>query len=220
MGPKHGKPPMSTKKALKQPKKGEKQPEKNKGGRPTKLKPSVQRKIVDAVSRGTPLSSAAAAAGISSSCVKKWMKWGREGKEGYVAFEAAVTRAREAAIDVYVQRVNDAAENDHRAAAWMLARLDPQNFGDPGKRQDPDREGRIYEAQVRKLEAEAQLVAAKALAAEQMAKRLEQGDGALENVVALLDENDAREVISAAMRAVKRTDVDGSGDDDKGSGGE
>ena len=102
----------------------------------------------------------------------------------------------------------------------MLARLDPQNFGDPGKRQDPDREGRIYEAQVRKLEAEAQLVAAKALAAEQMAKRLEQGDGALENVVALLDENDAREVISAAMRAVKRTDVDESGDDEKGSGGE
>jgi hypothetical protein len=177
------------------------------GGRPTKLTPAVKNKIVEAVKRGTPLTAAAAAAGISNSAVTQWMKWGREGKAGgFKAFAADVLRAREAAIDVYVRRVCEASDNDHRAAAWMLARLDPANFGDPGKRQDRDREGRIYEAQVKKLEAEARLASAKAVAAEQLAKRLETGDEALENVVALMDDDDARDVIMAAMRAVDRTD--------------
>ena len=180
---------------------------KNVGGRPTKLTTAIQNKIVAAVKRGAPLTAAAAAAGISSSAVMQWMKWGKEGKKGgFEGFADDVTRAREAAIDVYVRSVWEASENDHRAAAWMLARLDPQNFGDPGKRQDRDRESRIYEAQVSKLEAEARLASAKALAAEQMAKRLAQGDEALENVVALLDEDDARDVIKAAMRAVDRAD--------------
>jgi transposase len=198
----------TTKKTTK--KKGAKPCAKKKGakGRPSKLTDTVKKKIVDAVKRGTPLTAAAASAGISSSAVMQWMKLGREGKAAFSDFEGAVTRAREEAIDIYVQRIRVASDTDHRAAAWMLARLDPCNFGDPGKRQTEERERRLYDAQVMKAEADARLVSAKAFAAEAMAKRLDSGAGVLDDVVALLDENDARDIIRAAVKATERSEAE------------
>lgn len=198
------------------PKGAAKAPRRKPAGRPSKLTKEVHERIVSAVAKGCPLVSAAAAAGIGHTTVKTWMQKGETQKSGgYAAFRADVVRARDVAVGQYVEMVNEAAVKDHRAAAWMLARLDPNRWGDPGKRHNRAQEDRILSAQVSKAEAEARLVEAKAKAAQAMAAKLESGDGALDDVIALLDESDARDIVMAAVRAVDRP----SPSDDNSSGG-
>jgi hypothetical protein len=68
--------------------------------RPTKLTPSIQEGIVNAVRVGTPLSTAAGFVGVAPATVNEWLARGtgvdpqRETTRLYAAFAAAITRAR------------------------------------------------------------------------------------------------------------------------------
>jgi hypothetical protein len=68
-------------------------------GRATKLTPQTQELITKAVALGVPVVSAALHAGVASSTVRQWLQRGagtagRPAREVYVAFVAAVEKAR------------------------------------------------------------------------------------------------------------------------------
>lgn len=66
------------------------------GGRPSKLTPETQRKIVAAVKDGTPFKYAALAAGVSRKSLERWMKAGRLGKNREVVTLLSLVRKAEA----------------------------------------------------------------------------------------------------------------------------
>jgi transposase-like protein len=110
----------------------------NKTGRPTKFTPDTQAAILDALKTGVGIERAAAFAGIHADSLYNWMKQGKEDEDQNVesehrTFFERLTRAR---AEVHVRlagEVRAAAtsdrEGDWRAAAWMLERLAPEDFG-------------------------------------------------------------------------------------------
>ncbi len=74
----------------------------NPGGRPTKLKPEVQRALVGAIRKGAPVKLAAEAIGLSEQTVMEWIRRGRgedlrrSDTEPYAKFAADVAKAQPA----------------------------------------------------------------------------------------------------------------------------
>ena len=72
----------------------------NKNGRPTKLTPSVQAAIVQAVSLGVPIKTAGSYVGVSEKSLTEWLARGqgrhsvRGSTKAYAAFAEAVEQAR------------------------------------------------------------------------------------------------------------------------------
>lgn len=92
-----------------------------KTGRPTKLTPEVQERIEQAIRVGVTHAQAAEYAGIGESTLREWM---RENP----AFAAAINaREAEGALTL-VALVNRAAQQDWRAAAWILEHRWPQDY--------------------------------------------------------------------------------------------
>lgn len=103
---------------------------KKKGGRPLTFTPKLAGEVISAVERGVPLRQAAALAGVSDALLHMWLRFGRDGKEQkYVDFEREVYRASAICVDITVKRLNEAAEEDWRAGAWLLERTHPREFG-------------------------------------------------------------------------------------------
>lgn len=75
------------------------------------------------VSQKLNVTKAAAVCGVSRETVYKRC-------ERDPAFRAAFEEARHTAKDTLVERIFDASENDWKAAAWMLARVWPDEFGE------------------------------------------------------------------------------------------
>ena len=99
-------------------------------GRPSKLSPEIQERICSALRDGNYESAAAAAGGVGTSTVRQWLQWGRDAKSArYVAFLAAVTRAREDAELRLVELWQEAMPSDWRAIAEFLARRYPERWG-------------------------------------------------------------------------------------------
>lgn len=65
------------------------------GGRPTKLVPALQKRIVQAIRRGAYIETAAALAGVHKGTFYTWLKLGAkdEGEKLYRDFNAAVEKA-------------------------------------------------------------------------------------------------------------------------------
>lgn len=85
----------------------------NKGGRPTKLTDRVRRELLDAFSKGAPISMACGRVGISEACFYSWMQMGREGvAPRYVEFLEKVTRAREQADFAMLEIVRNVAAGE------------------------------------------------------------------------------------------------------------
>ena len=65
------------------------------GGRPTKLTPALQKRIVQAIRRGCYVETAAALAGVHKDTFYSWLKKGAkdEGEKVYRDFNAAVEKA-------------------------------------------------------------------------------------------------------------------------------
>ena len=102
----------------------------NCGGRPTKLTPEVQEKIVSAIRAGNYASVAAEYAGISESTFYSWLRRGREAKSGrFPEFLQAVKRAEKEAEVRAVAIIQKHMDNNWQAAMTYLERKFPQRWG-------------------------------------------------------------------------------------------
>jgi len=98
-------------------------------GRPTKLTPALQARIVRAVREGNYPETAALSEGVSRSAFYEWMERGRKRELPYADFADAVTRARATAQRKMLGLVAKAAPKDPENARWYLERTAPDQFG-------------------------------------------------------------------------------------------
>lgn len=106
---------------------------KKKMGRPTKLTPEMQGRIVDAIRAGNYLDTAAAYAGINRGTLHDWLKKGRgkNARKPFSAFVEAVDEAMAVAEVRFVAHIATAAQDPKHwtASAWMLERRHPDRWG-------------------------------------------------------------------------------------------
>ena len=97
----------------------------------SKLTPETQKKIVDAISEGNYLVTAAAIGGVTYTTLNNWMKKGESASSGaYVEFLEAVKKAEAEAEALRVSRISKAGkEGNWQADAWYLERRYPDRWG-------------------------------------------------------------------------------------------
>ncbi len=109
-------------------------------GRPSKLTPEVQARIVQAISGGNFRQVAAEWAGVSAKTLREWMARGAKAKTGpFAEFRAAVLEAERAAEIRMVALVMKAAADDPKHAEWWLERKCPSRWARRDK--SPPRNG-------------------------------------------------------------------------------
>ncbi len=112
-------------------------------GRPCKLTPAIQSKIVEYIHAGAYIETAAAAAGISKDTLYAWLRRGARGDgTRFREFSDAVERALAQAELRDLLIIGKAAQTQWQAAAWRLERKCPDRWGrkvriEPVERQDP-----------------------------------------------------------------------------------
>ena len=99
-------------------------------GRPSKLTPETQGRILSAVRCGASFKNACVAAGISERTFQRWRQKGeRQGaKTEYRRVWRERTRAEQEGQTARLAIVQKAALHDWRAATWLLERMDPERF--------------------------------------------------------------------------------------------
>lgn len=114
-----------------------------KTGRPTLLDEDRLQRITDALRNGAYIEHAAQAAGITSRTYHAWMERGRNERDRisaglepdeheavYLQFLQSVERAQsEAAVDLLGEIANHARNGTWQAAAWILERKFPRQWG-------------------------------------------------------------------------------------------
>lgn len=100
-------------------------------GRPCLLTPSREAALLNAIEEGMPLKQAAMLAGISYDTLNRWRTRGNSefAPDEFRKFCKALERAEAVAMQVNLARVRAAGEKDWRAAAWILERRHPEEFG-------------------------------------------------------------------------------------------
>lgn len=99
-------------------------------GRPCKLTPEIQKRIVTALHAGNYIETAAAYAGISKDTLYRWLKQGARSKTGvFHAFSVAVEEAMAKSEVRDVILIAKAAVQEWQAAAWRLERKYPDRWG-------------------------------------------------------------------------------------------
>ena len=99
-------------------------------GRPSKLTPEVEARIVEAVELGATWERAADAAGVGASTLRDWRQRGEAGEVPFVAFLAALKRAEGAGVERALRSIRKAAEGGAwQASAWILERRYPADYG-------------------------------------------------------------------------------------------
>ena len=101
-------------------------------GRPTKLTPELQEKIVTAVRGGNYIETAAAYAGVSKDTLYAWLKRGARAthpNSPYRRFSDAIEKALAEAEMRDVLIIGKAAEEQWQAAAWRLERKFADRWG-------------------------------------------------------------------------------------------
>ena len=99
------------------------------GGRPSKLTPSVKKRLIDAISAGNYYEPACAYAGIHYATFRAWMVKGEEQKTGqyyefYEEVNAAVAQAEVRIVAIWQQQIPE----DWHAARDFLARRHPERW--------------------------------------------------------------------------------------------
>ena len=125
--------------------------------RPSKLNSQTQTSICNAIEAGTPLKYAALYAGVGESTVHRWLAMAEAAKPKpeFVEFREAGQRAQARSVTRLVAMVTRAADNDWRAAAWLLERRAPEDFMTAEKR--AGLEAARAEAEVVKAQADGKL---------------------------------------------------------------
>ena len=109
-------------------------PKKARGpGRPCKLNAQRTQIICTAILKGSTIKNAAAA-GIGAHTLHDWRARGERDQEAglhnrYTKFVQRYQAARAQALTILERRVFEASEEEWRAAAWILERRDPEQWG-------------------------------------------------------------------------------------------
>ena len=90
--------------------------------RPSKRNEGLIRQLLTIVAAGNPVKSAARMVGINPATLWRWRQADPE-------LEEAVQAARAAFHQRQVERIDQAAGTDWKAAAWLLARSEPAVWG-------------------------------------------------------------------------------------------
>lgn len=98
-------------------------------GRPTKLTPEVQKRIVDAIAAGNYYETAAAYGGVSYDAFNEWMTKGASGAGPYRQFRQAVEAAAAQAEVSVVAQWKKAVPESWQAGRDFLARRYPDRWG-------------------------------------------------------------------------------------------
>lgn len=100
-------------------------------GRPPKLTPEVQTRIVEALSAGVPRTLACKVAGINYATFKRWMVKGAKpkGSKQFRAFCAIIKKTEAEIVESYCKTIKTASAKSWQAAAWWLERSHPGLFG-------------------------------------------------------------------------------------------
>lgn len=100
-------------------------------GRPTKLTPQVQQKIVFAIANGNAEETAAEYAGIGATTFFRWMRQGAEARKGSPLwqFRQAVKEAQVNAEMSHVITIEQARSAHWQANAWWLERRRNDRWG-------------------------------------------------------------------------------------------
>ena len=98
--------------------------------RPTKLTPDVQEAIVDGINAGLTFRLSCARAGVNPATFYRWLGTGETANVGrYREFCDAVERAKADSALRLVSQITLQAPADWRAAAFMLERRFPDDYG-------------------------------------------------------------------------------------------
>ena len=98
--------------------------------RPTKLTPEVQDIIVDGINAGLTCGLTCARAGVAPSTFYRWLEKGEAAKSGvFCEFFDAVSRAKADSAMRLVSQITLQAPTDWRAAAFLLERRFPDDYG-------------------------------------------------------------------------------------------
>ena len=98
--------------------------------RPTKLTPDVQEAIVDGINAGLTFRLSCARAGLDPATFYRWLEKGETAKSGvYSEFCDTVSRAKADSAMRLVSQITLQAPTDWRAAAFMLERRFPDDYG-------------------------------------------------------------------------------------------
>jgi len=104
-------------------------PANRKIGRPSKLTPDTEARILNGIRCGAPNKVACMAAGIAEDTLYGWLEKARERPDSdYARFSERLTRARQEGITARLALIQKAAVKDWRAAAWLLERDLPEAF--------------------------------------------------------------------------------------------
>jgi hypothetical protein len=99
-------------------------------GRPSKLTPETQARILEAVELGATWERAADAAGVGASTLGLWRRRGEAGDAPYSSFIAALKAAESAGIERALRSIRSAAAaGAWQASAWLLERRYPADYG-------------------------------------------------------------------------------------------
>ena len=98
--------------------------------RPTKLTPELQGSFLDGLALGLTHKLAAQRAGLGESTFYQWIAKGKEASSGlYRDFADEVMRAEGEAAGRLLGQITLHASADWRAAAWILERRHPDDYG-------------------------------------------------------------------------------------------
>lgn len=89
--------------------------------------------LLQAIEQGLPLKHAAKLAGISYDTLNRWKTRGSSefAPDEFRKFCVAVEHSEAVAMQINLARIQAAGEKDWRAAAWILERRHPEEFGAP-----------------------------------------------------------------------------------------
>lgn len=98
-------------------------------GRPSKLTPEVQERLVSAIRQGLKYDTACALAGISYYTMRNWVIAGEGAADGiYFNFLTALKKAEAEAEQDLVKSIKDAGKREWQANAWILERRHPERW--------------------------------------------------------------------------------------------
>lgn len=106
----------------------------NTRGRPCKLTPALQEKIIELLELGIPPQKVCDRVNIAYSTYLEWIQRGngedpkdRLENQQFADFSAKVNKAIAIGEINLLQSINSATKNDRRAAAWILERRFPEH---------------------------------------------------------------------------------------------
>jgi len=104
---------------------------KKEAGRPSKLTPATKQKLLDAVALGSTYTKACYFAGITYATFRAWMIRGEAQKTGIYKdfFDEMKAAEGTAAVGFLANIVEAANKGDWKAAAWLLERRYPKEYG-------------------------------------------------------------------------------------------